>query len=141
MFYQEYCNKLRNPCCFECNKLKVQSISPHNLRNSGLSGGDIPQEAEERRNEVATDVTDVYQHGIIAGDTLEPETRGALETMMGKPGRTKRKEQEREIYVQLSEDNSDQEPMTRKHRQLSRRPPTLEHIEKVNVISIRIMQV
>lgn len=121
--------------------MKVQSISPDNLRSSGLSGGDIPQEAEERRNEVATDVTDVHLHGIIAGDTLELETRRALETMIGKPGRTKRKEQEREIYVELSEDNSDPKPMTGKHRQVSRSPPTLEHIEKVNVISIRIMQV
>lgn len=109
--------------------------------NSALSGGDIPGAAEERRNEVATDVTHVHSHGIIAGDTLDPETRDALETVIGNPGRNKRKEAERAIYVHLSEENSDPEHITHKHRQVSRSPPTVDHTEKVNVMSIRIMQV
>lgn len=68
----------------------------------------------------------MHSHGIIAGDTLEPKNRGALETGTGNTGRTKHKEQEREIYVQLSEDHSD---------------PELEHIEKVKIISIRDVDV
>ena len=104
------------------------------MRNSALSGGDIPEAAEERRDEVETGLTNVHSHGIIAGDTLEPETRGPLEPVMVNTGRTKRKEQERQIYVQVSEDNSDPEHMTHKQK---RSPFTIEHIEKVNVITIR----
>lgn len=109
--------------------------------NSALSGGDIPEVAEERRNEVATDVPNMHSHGIIAGDTLEPETRGALESGIRNTGRTKRKEQEKQIYVQLSEDHSDPEHMAHKRIQVSRSPSTLEHIDKVYIISIRNVQV
>lgn len=68
----------------------------------------------------------MHSHGIIAEDTLEPQRRGALESGRGNTGRTKHKEQEREIYVELSEDHSD---------------PELEHIEKVKIISIRTVEV
>jgi hypothetical protein len=61
-------------------------------RNSAQSGGDILEAPEERINEFAPDVTNVSSHGIIAGDTLELETRGALESGMGNTGRTKQKE-------------------------------------------------
>ncbi len=91
--------------------------------------------------EDATDVTKVHSHGIIEGDTMEPETRGALENETGNTCRTKRKEQERENYVQLSEDHSDAEHMAHKHRLVSRSQSTLEHIDKVNIISIRNVQV
>lgn len=114
---------------------------PDNPMYFALLGGDIPEAAEERRKEVATDVTTLHSHGINAGDRLEPETRGALESGMGDTGRTKRKEQERDIYVQLSDDHSDPEHMARKHRLVYRSPSTLEHNDKVNFISNRNVQV
>lgn len=110
--------------------------------NSALSGGDVPEATEEHRKEVATDVTTVHSHGIVGRETLEHETRGGLESEMHSRTRKKWREPEQQIYVQLSEDHSSPEHMARKHRQVSRSPSTLEHVEKVNFLfPIHIVQV
>lgn len=81
--------------------------------------------------EIATDATNVQSHGIIGGETLDPERRGGLESGIRNTGRKKRNEPEKQIYVELSEDHSDPEHMVHKHRQVSRSPSTIEHREKV----------
>ena len=64
-------------------------------------------------------------------DAFEPPAREALASEMRHEGRPKRKENEKQIYVQLSDNNSDQEHVPHKHRRVSRSPSTLDHIDKV----------
>jgi hypothetical protein len=106
-----------------------------------LPGGDIPEAVEERRKETAIDATNVHSHGIIGGETLDPETIGGLESGIRNTGRKKRIEPEKQIYVELNEDHSDPEHLAHKHRLVSGSPSTIEHRDKVNFFSIRNVQV
>ena len=85
-------------------------------------------------NKDGTDGTKAHSQGLHAVDAKEPETRGALESGIPNSGRPKRKELEKHIYVHLSEDHSDPELMSNKHRHVSRSPSTFDHIDKVSLI-------
>ena len=71
--------------------------SPNNPIPSALPGGDIPEAVEERRKEIATDATNVHPHGIIGGETLEPETRGGLGSGIHNRARKKQNEPETKL--------------------------------------------
>lgn len=73
-------------------------------------------------------------------DAFEPERRGALDSGIRNTGGPNRKELEKHINVHLSEDHSDPELMAHKHRQVSRSPPTLDRIDKVQISSIPNVQ-
>lgn len=110
------------------------------MMNSGISGAVIPEAAEKRGNKLATEVTKAQTEGIHEQRAFEPEGRGAVESGIRNTGGPKRKELEKHIYVHLSEDPSDQELMAHKQRRVSRSPPTLDRIDKVQISTIHDVQ-
>lgn len=102
-----------------------------------ISGGDIPIPAEERGKPVATDEANVHSVGLDAMDDFEQPAREALDFEIRKEGRPKRKKNEKQIFVQLSDNNSDPEHMPQHHRRVSGSPSTLDHIDKVMIFSNR----
>lgn len=77
--------------------------------NFAISGGDIPIPEKERGKTIATDATNANSLGKDAGDALEPPAREALDSEICNEGRPKRKENEKKIYVQLSDNYFDPE--------------------------------
>ena len=105
--------------------------------NSAISGGDIPIPEKERGKTIATDATNANSLGKDAGDALESPAREALDSEIRNEGRPKRKENEKKIYVQLSDNYSDPEHAHHKRRRVSGSPYTLDHIDKVMIFSDR----
>ena len=95
---------------------------------SAISGGSIPIPAEERGKPGAADVTNAHTVVLDAGDAFDPPAREALESEIRNEDRPKRKEKEKRIYVQLSDNNSDPVHVPNKHRRVSRSPSTLDQV-------------
>jgi hypothetical protein len=70
-------------------------------------------------------------------DSFEQPARDPLDSELRNEGRPRQKETEKQIYVQLSDNNSDPELMPHNHRRVSGSPSTLDHIDKVMIFSNR----
>lgn len=116
----------------------MQCISPHKMMiKVDISGGNIPIPAEERGKPVGTDVGNAHSVGLDAVDAFEQPGKEALDSDMRNEGQPRRKENEKQIYVQLSDNNSDPERLPHNHRRVSGSPSRLDHIDKVLIFSNR----